>query len=193
MLLPVFVFQRGSIRDLPGFAKATGQSIPFRYDRASIWGLEFEAVFGDVVARADCGIQRDSDNFLTETLERVEKPVFEYLLGFDYMSGDSLYLNLQFGQTIVQDWDSRIVLWPKKRRAFFLEPYRENSATGEIKPEFRFYIDLQGDACIFNPRLMVDVWRNVVVDFGAEFYGGRKMDNGRQFQGQRQCLYGCRF
>ena len=43
---------------------------------------------------------------------------------------------------------------------------------GNLKPEFRFYYDIEGDASIFNPKLLIEYWQNCTIEVGAEFFHG---------------------
>ncbi len=167
---PGFVSPNGLVRDLPLFAQQTGQTIRLRYDRTSIWGLEFETAAGDFVLRGDLAYRTDA-NYLTESFEKIEKSVIDCIVGFDYNSPDNLYVNLQFGQTIVQNWDDRIA-YSKETTSAVSGTISREFDNGNLKPEFRFYYDLEGDASIFNPKLLLYYWQNLAIDIGAEFFDG---------------------
>ena len=167
---PGVTLDAGSIRELPRFTQATGQTIQLKYDRTSIWGLEVETTVGDIGVRGDVAYDTNV-NFLTDTLESIEKPVFEYTVGFDYNSANNFYINVQFNQAIIQDWEDRILL-SKEVTSAVTGTISKEFYNGNFKPEFRIYYDLKGDASIYNPKLLIYYWQNLTIDIGAEFFDG---------------------
>ena len=167
---PGFSFDDNSIRELPAFAQATGQTIELRYDRTSIWGLEVETTIGPIGVRGDLAYDTNV-NFLTDGLEKIEKPVVEYIAGIDYNSASNLYINVQFSQTIILDYEDRIALSDEVTSAVTGTISKE-LFNGNFKPEFRVYYDLNGNASIYNPKLLINYWPNVTIDIGAELYDG---------------------
>ncbi len=118
-----FRLETDSIRDLPRFAQANGQAIQLRHDRTSIWGMEFETTIGSIGLRGDLAYNTDV-NFLTETLERVEKFVFDYIIGFDYLSPADFYINFQFGQSFIRNFDDLLVFAKKNDQCCFRHNFK---------------------------------------------------------------------
>lgn len=169
-LPPGVVLNSFSIRDLPRIAQATQQAVQFVYDRTSIWGFEFETTFGDFGLRGDFAYDKCVP-FLTTSLDRIESSVIEYVIGIDYNSATNAYINLQFGQTFIQDWDDRIASSEETTNAISGTVSKE-LYNGNLKPEFRFFYDLDGNASIYNPKILIYYWDNISIDLGAEFYSG---------------------
>jgi hypothetical protein len=166
----VAAFSSRVIKDLVEFAHNTGQPINLLYDRQHIAGFEFETTLGPFGLRGDVAYT-DDVSYLTDQLQRIRKPVIQYVVGADYNGPAAFYLNVQFGQVFIEDFQDNIILADKQSenisgtvsKGFFDE---------DLKLEFRWFYDFNGDGSLLNPKLIVNYWQNTTLELGAELFDG---------------------
>lgn len=158
------------IRDLVQFANATGQPIHLLHDRQQIVGFEFETTASVFGLRGDAAYT-DRVSFITEQLQRVRKPVFQYMVGADYNGPGSVYLNVQFGQAFIDDFDDTILL-AREWSSSVSGTISKGFSNDDYKLEFRWYYDFDGDGTLYNPKFIIDYWQNLTIELGAEFFDG---------------------
>lgn len=164
------VFSSRVIRDLTQFAHATNQDIRLRHDRQQIVGVEFETTLAAFGLRGDLAYT-DRISYITEQLQRVRKPVVQYMVGADYNGPGAFYLNVQFGQAFIDDYDDNILLAQELSsningtisKGFFDE---------DLELAFRWYYDFNGDGSLYNPKCIVNYWQNVTLELGVEIFDG---------------------
>jgi len=158
------------IRDLVQFANTTDQPIRLLHDRQQIVGFEFETTASVFGVRGDAAYT-DRVSFITEQLQRVRKPVFQYVVGADYNGPASVYLNVQFGQAFIDDFDDTILL-AREWSSSVSGTISKGFINDDFKLEFRWYYDFDGDGTLYNPRFIIDYWQNVTIELGAEIFNG---------------------
>ena len=159
-----------SIRDLATLAAAAGEPIHLQHDYQDTFGLSFETTFHDFGVRGDFAyFYRTS--FLTDRLKRIKKPLFQYVLGVDYAGPWATYFNLQFSQSVVQNYDNDIITAAEVTNAFNGTVSKE-FLNGRLKPELRFFYDITEGASLLNPKLIIAYWDLFTLELGAEFYDG---------------------
>ena len=164
------VFSDRIIRDLATFAHLTGQKIRMRYDRQNIYGLEFETTLGAFGLRGDF-VYTDNVSYITEQLERVRKPVVQYVIGADYNGPGEFYLNVQLGQAYINDYDDAILL-AEEVSTNVNGTISKGFFNGELKLEFRYLFDLDGNGALYNPMCVFKYWQNLKLELGAEIFDG---------------------
>jgi hypothetical protein len=164
------IFSSANIRELALLAQATGQEIRLQHDYQNIYGLEVETTLSHFGLRGDFAyIHRGS--FLTNSLERVKKPMFQYMIGMDYDGPRESYFNLQFFQTLVNNYDEDIIT--ADEMTFGLNgTVSKEFLYGKFKPEFRFYYDMTEGSSLLNPKLLIKYWDIFSLEVGAEFFDG---------------------
>jgi hypothetical protein len=156
-------------KNLAEFARTTNQTVVLTYERQSVTGVELETTWGDFGLRADAAyIYRKS--FFTNELQSIRKPVFEYALGADY-SPNSFYFNLQFGQTIVLDYDNRI-LWSDEVTNTLYGEITKGILDDNVELGFRAYYSITGKDYYYSPNVLLKYWDNVNLELGAEIVDG---------------------
>ncbi len=163
-------FSSRVIRDLTGYASLTDQDIYLRYDRQHIYGLEMETTLAVFGIRGDF-VYTDSVSFVTEQLQRTTKPVAQYVLGADYNGPSAFYINVQFGQVFIQDFDDDILL-ADELSSNISGTISKEFLNGDLKFEFRCFYDLDGDGTLYNPKAIIKPWQNVKVELGVELFDG---------------------
>ena len=159
-----------ALSDLVIFARATNQPIELVYDHQSITGFEFETTWGDLGLRGDLAYIHEQ-SFTTADLKRVEKPVFSYVLGADYNGPHSLYVNFQFSQEIVDDYDDDIALAEEVTSAINGE-ITKGIFSDYVELGFRYYYNISNEDYYWSPAVRVEYWQNLTLEFGAEIVGG---------------------
>lgn len=164
------VFSSRVIRDLTRFAHATNQDIRLRHDRQQIYGFAFETTLAGFGLRGDLAYT-DRTSYVTEQLQRVRKPVMQYMVGADYNGPGAFYLNVQFGQIFIDDYDDNILL-AEELSSNINGTISKGFSNGDLKLEFRWFYDFNGDGTLYNPKCIVNYWQNVTVELGVEIFDG---------------------
>ena len=163
-------FSSRVIEDLVGYAHATDQPIRLLHDRQQIVGFEFETTLAAFGLRGDVAYT-DRVSFVTNQLQRVRKPVFQYVVGADYNGPASFYLNIQFGQNFISDFDDTIIL-ARELTSNINGTISKGFFNDDLKLEFRWYYDFHGDGTLYNPKFIIDYWQNVTLELGVEIFEG---------------------
>ena len=158
------------IRDLVSFANATNQPINLLHDRQHIAGFEFETTLAMFGLRGDVAYT-EKVSFITNQLQRVRKPVLQYMVGADYNGPASFYLNVQFGQTFIDDFEDNIIL-ARERTSNINGTVSKGFFNDDFTLAFRGYYDFDGDGTLYNPKFVIDYWQNVSVELGVEIFEG---------------------
>lgn len=161
----------GSLRDLVPFGVATSQAIPLRYPRQNIYGFEFETTYSNFGIRGDVAYF-EKKSYLKNTLAAIEKPVFHYILGADYLSASDFYINLQFSHSIILDYNQDI-LYQEEHSHAIIATFSQILFNGDVKLELRSFYDLSGDAAMYNPRVVIKRWDNLSLEAGGELFYGK--------------------
>jgi hypothetical protein len=156
--------------DLLGYAQATGQTIRLIYDRHHIWGFEFETTLGEFGLRGDLAYEYQT-SFLNTDLRRIKKPTLEYMVGADYNGPGAFYVNLQFSQNFILDYEDNILFDSKITNSVNGSISKEFFA-GKTELAFRFFYNITDESYLLDPRFLIKYWDNFRLTFGAEFFGG---------------------
>ncbi|MDX9786996.1 MAG: AMIN domain-containing protein [Desulfobacterales bacterium] len=160
----------GSMTDLLFLCQLTGQPLVLKHDRQNIYGFELETIMGDFGIRGDVAYF-DESSYFTRELKRTRKPLLQYMAGIDYNGEGALYANLQLLQNFIINYDDRITGADEVVTAVTGSLSKE-FFYGHAKPEFRFYYDFSGNAFMLNPKLILNYFEPLMMEFGAEvFYG----------------------
>ncbi|WP_372683906.1 SPOR domain-containing protein [Desulfosarcina sp.] len=163
-------FSSRVIKDLVGYAHATNQPIRLRHDRQQTAGFEFETTVAAFGLRGDLAYT-DRVSLVTDQLQRIRKPVFQYVVGADYHGPGAFYLNIQFGQNFISDFDDSIIL-ARELTSNINGTISKKFFDDDLKLEFRWYYDFHGDGTLYNPKLIIDYWQNVTLELGVEIFDG---------------------
>lgn len=169
---PGFVLPPGEVKitDLLIFSQQNGQTVRLTHERQHIYGLELESTLGDFGVRADLAYI-DKNRFLTRSLHRVEKTECQAMVGVDYNGPNAWYVNLQFFQSFIIDYDDSII-WADETTSAVIATVSKELYNGNLKPECRFYCDFSGNATMLNPKLLAKFWEPVILELGAELFDG---------------------
>lgn len=159
-----------SIKDLARFSHVTGQPLRLKYDRRHLAGIDFETTLGDFGLRGEFAYISNK-SFLTNELENISKPVIAYVLGVDYNGPGSFYANLQFSQTLILDYDDRI-LFSDKRDNVINGKITKGILDDNVELSFRYLYGITHGDYYYNPAVVLKFWQNVSLEVGAEFVDG---------------------
>jgi hypothetical protein len=154
--------------DLAYFAKLTGQTIFLSHNRQNIYGLEIETTWRSLGLRADLAYF-DNSSFFTDDLRMLQKPVWQYILGADYSGSGGLYVNVQFFQTIVENYDD-LISWGEEITNAFTANLVKEFFNANVETELQVYVDVSGDGLMLNPEVRFKYWEPVILGIGAEFF-----------------------
>ncbi|MCK4485554.1 MAG: hypothetical protein KAU38_02195, partial [Desulfobacterales bacterium] len=163
-------FTSATLKDLAEFARTTNQPIVLKHERQSITGFEFETTWGDFGLRGDLAYIYQG-TFMTNELQSIRKPVFEYVLGADYNGPGSFYFNLQFSQAIVLNYDDRILFSDEITNTVYGE-ITKGILDDNLELGFRYYYSITGEDYYYSPNILLKYWENVTFELGAEIVGG---------------------
>ncbi|NLF25662.1 MAG: hypothetical protein GX589_08425 [Deltaproteobacteria bacterium] len=159
-----------SLPELAEYARLTGQEIDLNYNRRQIVGFDFETVWEDFGLRGDVAYFSRED-FYTSRLEAVSKPLLRYTLGADYSGTEGTYINLQFAQAIMTDWDEDILFTKRITNTFYTElsqEFYDHNLKGGIRGSY----DINLRTYFYNPYLALNFWDQVAFEFGFDLPGG---------------------
>jgi hypothetical protein len=159
-----------NLKDLYQFAYLTGQPVTLHYDRQSIYGFEFETILGEVGVRGDLAYI-DKRRFLTNDLENVKKRVLQYVVGGDYHGPESIYVNLQFSQSWILDYDDSI-LFDKELTNTFYGKASKGFSGDRLNLTLRSFYNLTDKSFFINPALELKYWKYFDVEIGVDFLEG---------------------
>jgi hypothetical protein len=97
--------------------------------------------------------------------------MFQYMIGMDYDGPRESYFNLQFFQTLVDNYDEDIITADEMTLGLNGTVSKE-FLYGKFKPEFRFYYDMTEGSSLLNPKLLIKYWEVFSLEVGAEFFDG---------------------
>ena len=159
-----------TVRDLALFAQATGQTIRLTHHRQDVFGIEFETVLGSIGVRGDMAYIADK-RFLTRALRAIHRPVFQYVVGADYNGPSNLYVNFQFSQSVIQDYEKTILSLTKLTNEFYGTISKELFANN-LKVALRVFYNIMRASYYYNPYVVVQHWPNANIELGGDFLGG---------------------
>ena len=165
-----FTIPHPTVRDLALFAQATGQTIRLTHNHQDVFGIEFETVLGSIGVRGDMAYIADK-SFLTRALRAINRPVFQYVVGADYNGLGNLYVNFQFSQSVIQDYEKTILSFTKLTNEFYSTISKELFANN-LKVALRVFYNITRASYYYNPYVVVQYWPNVNMEFGGDFLGG---------------------
>ena len=165
-----FTIPHPTVRDLALFAQATGQTIRLTHNHQDVFGVEFETVLGSIGVRGDMAYIADK-SFLTRALRAINRPVFQYVVGADYNGLGNLYVNFQFSQSVIQDYEKTILSFTKLTNEFYSTISKELFANN-LKVALRVFYNITRASYYYNPYVVVQYWPNVNMEFGGDFLGG---------------------
>ncbi|RLB83902.1 MAG: hypothetical protein DRH15_05260, partial [Deltaproteobacteria bacterium] len=159
-----------TLRKLAQLSASANQPINISYDRVSVTGFEFETTLGGFGLRGEAGYF-NKISFLTNTLQKVRKPVFQYALGLDYSGQEAFYVNLQFLQSFVIDYDDDI-LFTRKTTSSAFGKITKGVFDDKLELGLRAYYNFSDKDYYWNPSATIKYWQNITFEVGADILGG---------------------
>lgn len=160
-----------SVAELAALANANNIPIGVEYNRREIAGFDFETVVDSFGIRGDFAYTRAED-FINSDLQAVRSPTYRYTLGVDYTSSSDFYINVQYLQTIIDDYKN-ILLNEEVQNGFFSEISKE-FLSNNYKIGLRSLQGTPQTQYYYNPYLKLQQWDNLSFEFGAELLGGEQ-------------------
>lgn len=160
-----------SLIDLAEFAWSTDQPVPLEYPRQHFVGSEFETVWEEFGFRGDF-VLATSQQFLSRSnLQTIDKEIIQYALGADYSSPEDFYVNVQFSQRIILDYDPNILFFEEATAGLSGEVSQE-LFDNNLKLEFYYYVEFVETSHYMNPNILITYWDTVHFEIGADIIGG---------------------
>lgn len=158
--------------DLPYFETfpTGGGDVQITYKRSNIFGFEFETTAGEIGLRGEAAYF-DSQSFLTENLTSVSKPVFHYVIGVDYSSANGWYVNVQFSEQTIREYQRDILYFRKSNTALNGEVSKEFSR-GHFKALLRYNYGLSDKSYYLNPKIICTYFTDLDIILGVNVFGG---------------------
>jgi hypothetical protein len=167
---PLPVSSSATIKDLARFAQMTDQPVVLKYVRQDIVGFEFETTWKALGLRGEAAYTNPR-SFITDELSNVEKSVFQYVLGADYRGPESFYVNLQFSQAIILDYDDRILFFDEVTNSVY-GTVTKGILDENVELGLRGYYNFTNEDFFCNPNIVFKYWQNLNLELGVEFVGG---------------------
>jgi len=158
------------LEDLVTFAVLTGQPISIDYMQQDVFGFEFETTWRDFGIRGDVAYI-DDRYFLDDRLRRTGKPAFQYALGIDYNKPGSHYINFQFSQQFIRDFEDTL-LFADEVTSTINGTLRKEFWNSKLALELRYLYNFTRDDYYLNPYISLTHWSDFVFQLGAEIEGG---------------------
>lgn len=158
------------LMDLVNFAFLSRQPIDLNYMEQDVYGFEFETTWRDFGIRGDLAYIHER-SFLDDRLQRAERPVFHYALGVDYSRPGSYYINFQFSQQIVRDFDDGLLFADRVTNSVN-GTLRKELWDSRLELELRYLYNFTREDYYLNPTASLKYWSNLTLQLGAEFEGG---------------------
>jgi len=158
--------------NLPHFESfpADGGDVQITYKRSNILGFEFETTVGEIGLRGEAAYF-DQQSFLTENLTSVSKPVFHSVIGVDYSSANGWYVNVQFSEKIIRDYQ-RDILYVRKSNTAINGEVSKEFWRGHFKALLRYNYGLSDKSYYLNPKIIYTYFTDLDIILGANIFGG---------------------
>jgi hypothetical protein len=101
----------------------------------------------------------------------MHRPVFQYIVGADYNGPSNLYVNFQFSQSVIQDYDKTILSFTKLTNEFNGTISKELFANN-LKAALRYFYNITRASYYYNPYIVVQYWPNINIELGVDLIGG---------------------
>jgi hypothetical protein len=158
-------------RDLGRFAQFTGQTIQLEHRRQHIVGLEFETTIGSFGLRGDVAYFHKR-SFFTHTLQAIQRPVWQYAVGIDYSGPNNLYLNVQFSQSVIQDYDNATLFFDELTSELYGKI--SHDVWRDVALALRYFYNITSNSFYVHPHVVFKFWQNTHVEIGADLLDGPK-------------------
>ncbi len=161
---------RGSLIAL---AHQQGQTLEMVHPRQEVFGFEYETVYESIGIRGDVAYKKN-ENFVTNGLERYDSDTFQWTTGFDWLSSNDLYLNIQYSQTYVRDYNDSLLYTEELQHGIYSDIYKElwyNKLRLGIKMLYGFPLEQQ----YYNPYFGINYWDNLTFELGGDFVSGESI------------------
>lgn len=154
----------------PFSATPPNPALDVGYRRSHILGLEVETTLNGFGLRGE-GAYFDRQAFLTNSLVSMDKPVFHYVLGVDYLGEQDWYANLQFGHHAIAGYDPDIMYWSRNDYSFNGE-FSKEFWRGNVEAVLRYYYNIQDTSLMLNPHMILRYFRNWELTLGLDIFEG---------------------
>ncbi|MBN2233381.1 MAG: hypothetical protein JW781_11280 [Deltaproteobacteria bacterium] len=163
-------FDAADAASLFGGAAFTGDDFHVSYRRDHVVGLEFETTTGLFGLRGEAAWARRRA-FLTDALRSRASPVWQGVLGLDYLGVNDWYLNVQVSHQYLDDYSDRILYFRRHNSAVNGELRRE-FAHGTWIADLRWFLSLTDGGSYWHPRLTRATRMLGDISLGGHVFGG---------------------
>jgi len=163
-------FSADNLTSVLGSAVFTNENIEVEYKRTNIAGFEFETTLAGFGVRGEAAWQ-ENESFLTTSFTSVRKPSFIYIIGADYTTPGDIYLNLQFAQRHISDYNSEILYFDQDTYTLLGE-MNTDIISDWLNAGFEYSFNLNNNASYFSPRLKYTYITNLECTIGASIFSG---------------------
>ena len=166
-----------TLEELLGFLRGVDIStlanadLTLRYRRMNVWGVEAETTWGGVGIRAELAYVRKV-TFADEDLSKVDKDIVNYVVGADYTWGENLYMNLQFSQIIVINYEK--LFFQEEVTNLLNGTINKQFMQGFLIPELYFYWNPTDGDYYLNPHITYKYTDNLSLIGGLYFLDGER-------------------
>ncbi len=148
----------------------TGNTIYISRPEDNIFGFAFETTLGDAGFRGEFAYHTDQV-FLRKDLLSIRKPCWQYVLGIDYEFANGLYINMQFSQRYIQEWNNTLLFDPKWDSSIFLR-LSKSFWQDFLEARIDAYYDITERMYYFNPEIDYKLRDNINLFVGVHLLDG---------------------
>jgi hypothetical protein len=121
-----------------------------RYHRYHMVGFDFATTWEKYGMRGEMAVFFDRYTY-TDELEAIKRPFIQYVIGVDRTFGDNFYVNLQFIQKIIFNYDHEIIE-DEIQNSFTLYTY-DKFFNEKLIPEVRLYYNINDGDFFLTPKI----------------------------------------
>lgn len=147
-----------------------GPTLHADFKRQDIFGLEFETTVGKFGLRGE-GAYFDRQSLVLENLDSTAKSVAHYVVGIDYIGEAEWYLNVQFSNQHIFEYDDEI-LFLRKDNFYLNGEINKEFWRGQTMLKLRYVIDLHDGSSFLTPETILSCFKNVELSLGANLFFG---------------------
>ena len=152
-------------------ARFTDEAIETTFKRYHQAGLEFETTAGVFGVRGELAYY-DQQSFLTDSLTSVQRPVYHYVIGADYVGEQNWYVNLQFSHQILSSYDPGI-LYFKRDNTMLTGEFELKFWEGNLIMELLGSYMISDNSYYFSPSLIFKYFTGMDIQFKTQWFGGK--------------------
>lgn len=162
----------------------TSGPIKVEYKRMQVAGLAFETTLGDFGFRGETAYF-SGRSFLSEDMTSEKNPVWQYVLGLDYLGENDWYCNVQLSQEVIFSY-SPDLLYFKRNNLSINGELRKDFSEGNLRLGMRYVYTLTDGSYFLTPYLLCKPFSNWEAEFGVNILGGSQETIWGQYDGNDQ-------